>query len=110
MDSSSQECERGSGQVKPPIPYISEKDDLQEVVESTATIKLTLPTKVELRVSVVVIRSRHREVLAPNKPAIKAVKAQEAYNDLCKLRRSAQKLEEAVFDHFQKAGRLLSGY
>eukprot|EP00804_Cyclotella_cryptica_P004948 CCRYP_014089-RA/>CCRYP_014089-RA protein AED:0.25 eAED:0.32 QI:0/-1/0/1/-1/1/1/0/114 len=47
-----QECERGSGRVKPPIPYILEKDDLQEAVESTASIKLTLPTKVELRASV----------------------------------------------------------
>ena len=43
-----QECEQGSGWVKPPIPYIPEKDELQEAVESTASIKLTLPTKVEL--------------------------------------------------------------
>ena len=47
-----QDCKRGNGQVKPPIPYIQEKDKLQEAVESTASIKLTLPTKVELRVSV----------------------------------------------------------
>ena len=47
-----QECEQGSGRVKPPIPYIPEKDELQEAVESTASIKLTLPTKVEPRVSV----------------------------------------------------------
>ena len=45
-----QECEQGNGRVrvKPPIPYIPEKDELQEAVESTASIKLTLPTKVEL--------------------------------------------------------------
>ena len=47
-----QECERGSGRVKPPIPYIPEKDDLSEAGESSATIKLMLPTKVELRVPV----------------------------------------------------------
>ena len=46
-----QECERGSGRARPPIPYIPEKDDLNEAGES-ATIKLTLPTKVELRVPV----------------------------------------------------------
>jgi hypothetical protein len=47
-----QECKQGSSQVKLPIPYISEKDELQEAVESTVLIKLTLPTTVELRVSV----------------------------------------------------------
>ena len=47
-----QECKRGSRQVKPPIPYIPEKDELQEAVESVASIKLTLPTNVELWVSV----------------------------------------------------------
>ena len=47
-----QECKRGSSRVKPPIPFIPEKDKLQEAVKSTALIKLTLPTKVELRVSV----------------------------------------------------------
>ncbi len=46
-----QECERGSGLVRPPIPYIPEKDDLNEAGESSTTIKLTLPTKVELRVA-----------------------------------------------------------
>ena len=40
-----QECEHGSGWVKPPIPYIPEKDDLNETGESSATIKLTLPTR-----------------------------------------------------------------
>jgi hypothetical protein len=47
-----QDCEQGNGRVKLPIQYIPEKDKLQETVESTASIKLTLPTKVELRVSV----------------------------------------------------------
>ena len=42
------EWERGSGRVKLPIPYIPEKDELQAAVKSTASIKLTLPTKVEL--------------------------------------------------------------
>ena len=48
-----QECECGSGRNKPPIPFIPEKDKLQEAVESgTSTIKLMLPGKVELQVSV----------------------------------------------------------
>jgi hypothetical protein len=41
-----------SHRVKPSIPYIPEKDELQEAVESTALIKLTWSTKVELQVSV----------------------------------------------------------
>jgi hypothetical protein len=48
-----QECERNAGRSKPPVPYIPEKDVLQEAVESSAnTLKLTLPHKVELRVPV----------------------------------------------------------
>jgi hypothetical protein len=43
-----QECKRGSCWVKPPIPFIPEKDELQEAVETTTSINLTLPTKVEL--------------------------------------------------------------
>jgi hypothetical protein len=42
-----QEWEWGSGRVKPPIPYIPEKDEIQQAVETTALIKLTLLTKVE---------------------------------------------------------------
>ena len=38
-----------SSQVKLTMPFILEKDELQEAVESTASIKLTLPTKVELK-------------------------------------------------------------
>ena len=46
-----QECERNVGRSKPPIPYIPEKDVIQEVVDSSAnTLKLILPHKVELRV------------------------------------------------------------
>ena len=45
--------ERGSHRNKPPIPYIPEKDKLQEAIESGATtIKLLLRHKVEVRVSV----------------------------------------------------------
>ena len=44
-----QECKQGSGCTKPPIPYIPAKDELQEAVDTTAkTIKLTLPSKVDL--------------------------------------------------------------
>ncbi len=46
------ECERASGRVKLPIPYIPEKDELQEAVETAASIKLTLLTKVNLWVAV----------------------------------------------------------
>eukprot|EP00804_Cyclotella_cryptica_P019249 CCRYP_006145-RA/>CCRYP_006145-RA protein AED:0.47 eAED:0.41 QI:0/0/0/0.5/1/1/2/0/578 len=51
----SQECERNLGQNKPPVPYIPERDVVQDAlaVDTTAsTMKLTLPGKVELRVSV----------------------------------------------------------
>ncbi len=47
-----QEYERGSSRVRLTILYIPEKDDLNEAGESSATIKLALPTKVELRVPV----------------------------------------------------------
>jgi hypothetical protein len=48
-----QECERNAGRSKPPIPYIPEKDVIQEAVDPGAnTLKLTLPHKVELRVPV----------------------------------------------------------
>lgn len=43
-----QECEQGNGHAKLPVPYILEKDELQEAVDTTAnSIKLTLPGKVE---------------------------------------------------------------
>eukprot|EP00804_Cyclotella_cryptica_P012152 CCRYP_009841-RA/>CCRYP_009841-RA protein AED:0.19 eAED:0.61 QI:0/0/0/1/1/1/2/0/435 len=94
-----QECERGSGRVKPPIPYIPEKDDLQEAVESTATIKLTLPTKVELRVSVW-SRGTPEKFLVHVQQAIAAIKAkglQEAYERLVRAEKECtEKLEEAV--------------
>jgi hypothetical protein len=48
-----QECERNAGRSKPPIPYIPKKDVIPEEVDSGAnTLKLILPHKVELRVSV----------------------------------------------------------
>jgi hypothetical protein len=48
-----QKCERNTGRSKPTIPYIPEKDVLQESVDSSAnTLKLTLPHKVELRIPV----------------------------------------------------------
>ena len=44
-----QECERNAGRSRPPIPYIPEKDVIQEAVDSSAnTLKLMLPHKVEL--------------------------------------------------------------
>ena len=48
-----QECERNTSRSRPPIPYIPEKDFIQEAVDSSAsTLKLMLPHKVELRVPV----------------------------------------------------------
>jgi hypothetical protein len=48
-----QECERNTCRSKPPIPYIPEKDVIQEAVDSRAnTLKLTLPHKVELHAPV----------------------------------------------------------
>ena len=48
-----QECERNVGRSRSPIPYIPEKDVIQEAVDSSANmLKLTLPHKVELRVPV----------------------------------------------------------
>jgi hypothetical protein len=47
----SQEYERNTGRSRPPIPYIPEKDVIQEVVDSSANmLKFTLPHKVELHV------------------------------------------------------------
>ena len=41
-----EECKRNAGRIKPSIPYIPEKDILQEVVESSVNmLKLTLPTR-----------------------------------------------------------------
>ena len=49
----SKECERNMGRSTPPIPYIPEKDVIQEVIDSSAnTLKLTLPHKVELCIPV----------------------------------------------------------
>jgi len=95
-----QECKRGSGQVKPLIPYIPEKDKLQEAVESTASIKLTLPTKVELRVTC----SRYsRESHHAHPTAIAAIKVkglQENYEKLVLAKKEClEKLEEAVLNH-----------
>ena len=48
-----QECERNAGRSRPPIPYIPEKDVIQEATDSsTNTLKLMLPHRVELRVPV----------------------------------------------------------
>ena len=96
-----QECERGSGRVKPPIPYIPEKDDLSEAGESSATIKLMLPTKVELRVPVW-SRGTPEQFLMHVQQAIAAIKAkglQEAYERLVRAEKECyEKLDEAVLN------------
>ena len=48
-----QECERNVGRSRPPIPYVPEKDIIQEVVDSSANmLKLMLPHRVRLHVPV----------------------------------------------------------
>jgi len=96
-----QKCERGSGRVKPPIPYIPEKDELQEAVESTALIKLTLPTKVELQVSVWSFCTPEKFVMHIQQAitAIKAKGLQENYENLVWAKKECkEKLEEAVLN------------
>jgi len=49
----SQECERNVGKSKSPIPYIPQKDVIQEAIDSSANmLKLALPHKVESQVPV----------------------------------------------------------
>ncbi len=50
----SQECKRNPGWSKPPAPYIPKRDVIQDALAvdtTTNTMKLTLPGKVESRVS-----------------------------------------------------------
>ncbi len=84
-----QECEHGSIRVILPIPYIAEKDDLNEAVESSATIKLTLPTKVELRVSVWSHGTSEKFLICVQQAiaAIKAKGLQEAYENATRCSR-----------------------
>ena len=96
-----QECERRSGRVKPPIPYIPEKDDLNEAVESSTSIKLTLPTKVELRVSVW-SRVTPEKFLMHVQQAIAAIEAkglQEAYKKLVWAEKECnKKIQGSIID------------
>eukprot|EP00804_Cyclotella_cryptica_P029968 CCRYP_013430-RA/>CCRYP_013430-RA protein AED:0.37 eAED:0.41 QI:0/-1/0/1/-1/1/1/0/173 len=104
-----QECERGCGQVKPPIPYIPEKDDLQEAVESTALIKLTLPTKVELRVSLWSSGTPEKFLVHVQQAntAIKAKGLQEAYAQLVWAEKECtEKLEEVVLSRGLMEGKV----
>jgi len=46
-----QECERNVGRSKPPIPYIPEKEVIQEVIDSSANmLKLILPMELHIPV------------------------------------------------------------
>eukprot|EP00804_Cyclotella_cryptica_P013425 CCRYP_005163-RA/>CCRYP_005163-RA protein AED:0.25 eAED:0.61 QI:0/0/0/1/1/1/2/0/411 len=104
-----QECECGSDWVKPPIPYIPEKDGLQEAVESTALVKLTLPTNVELRVSVWSC-STPEEILVHVQQVIAAIKAkdlEEAYERLIWAEKECtEKQEEAVLSRDLTEGKV----
>jgi hypothetical protein len=81
-----------SGRVKLPIPYIPEKDKLQEAVESTASIKLTVPTKVELRVSVWSCGTLEKFVMCVQQviAAIKAKGLQENYKKLVWIKKECK--------------------
>ena len=97
-----QECERGSVRNKPLIPYIPEKDKLQEAVESgTSTIKLMLPGKVELQVSIWTSGTQEQFVMHVQQ-AISAIRQKglkEAYNRLLKTKKECKmKLEEATLN------------
>jgi hypothetical protein len=102
-----QECERGSSRVKPPIPYIPEKDKLQEAVESTVSFKLTLLTKVELQASVW-SHSTPEKFIMHVQQAIAAIKAkglQENYKKLVRAKKECtEKLEEAVLNRDLEEG------
>ncbi len=94
-----QECECGSGRNKPPIPYIPEKDELQEAVESgTSMIKLTLPGKVELRVSVWTSSTQEQFIMHVQQ-AISAIRQKglkDAYNGPLRTRKEHKtKLQDA---------------
>ena len=41
-----------TGRSKPPIPYIPEKDVIQEMIDYSANMKFTLPHKVDLHIPV----------------------------------------------------------
>ena len=79
-----QECKQGSGRVKLPIPYIPKKHELQEAVETAALIKLTLPTKVELRVSVWSCSTLEKFIMHVQQPvaALKAMGLRDNYKKL----------------------------
>ena len=94
-----QECERGSGRNKPPIPYIPEKDELQEAVKSgTSTIKLTLPGKVELWVSIWTSSTQEQFVMHVQQ-AISAIRQKglkDAYDRLLRTKKEREmKLQDA---------------
>ena len=88
-----QECECGNGRVKLPIPYNTEKDDLNEAVESSTSIKLTLPTKVELRVSMCSSGTPEKFIVHVQQAiaVIKAKGLQEAYERLVRAKKECNK-------------------
>jgi hypothetical protein len=74
-----QECERNTGRSRPPIPYIPEKDVLQEAVDSSAnTLKLRLSHKVELCIPVW-SKGTPEQFLVHIQQAIDAIKDQEEW-------------------------------
>jgi hypothetical protein len=81
--------------------YIPEKDELQEAVESTASIKLTLSTKVELRLSVW-SRDAPEKFIMHVQQAIAAIKGKglmENYEKYVRAKKECmEKLEEAVLN------------
>jgi len=99
-----QECKQGSRRIKSPIPFFPEKDELQEAVERTATIKLTLPSTNQGGAPSVCVVLQHSEKLIIHiQQAIIAIKAkglQENYKKLARAKKECmEKLKEAVLNH-----------
>ncbi len=94
-----QECERRGSRVRPPIPYIPEKEDLNEAGESSATIK---PANQGGATGVHVVTQYPRKVphaCPASNAAIKAKGLQEACKRLVQAEKECnKKLEEAVLN------------
>ena len=83
-----QEHERNMGRSKPPIPYIPQKDVIEEEVDSSANmLKLTLPHKVEL----------HNPVWSKGTPELFLVHIQQAL-DAIRQKGLQTTLEKAIKD------------
>ena len=97
-----QECKKGSGQEKLPIPNIPKKDELQDAVDTTASTKLTLLIKVELQVSAWSHGTPEKFIFMHVQQSIAAIKAKGLQNNyeklVCAKKEYTEKLKEAVLN------------